>query len=303
MQRDALFQCRHYIIAVALLWSAILSGQQIAPTAYSSNIKVNYVRTWDATSPQTNLDTLRSKTLKDVKQATQYIDGLGRPLQTVVMKGSMVTGGSPVDLVNPVLYDDFGREMFKYLPFAANSTGSNSHINDGLFKLNPFQQDSAFNKGMFSDESWYYSQTKIENSPLSRVRESFAPGNNWVGTSGQSNESNRHSVKAKYWINTATDSVRAWNVADVTNSFGSYTSSGTYDAGTLYKNITADESNNQVIEFKDKEGKVILKKVQLTAIADTGTGKGHFGWLCTYYIYDDLRSKNMIQSIIFFGNC
>jgi hypothetical protein len=28
--------------------------------------------------------------------------------------------------------------------------------------------------------------------------------------------------------------------------------------------------------------------VQLTAIADNGTGSSHTGWLCTYYIYDDL---------------
>ncbi len=35
----------------------------------------------------------------------------------------------------------------------------------------------------------------------------------------------------------------------------------------LYKNITVDEQGKQVIEFKDKEGQVILKKVQLTALS------------------------------------
>src|SRR5204863_2088959 len=86
-----------------------------------------------------------------------------------------------------------------------------------------------------------------------------------------------------------TDSVRIWNVTDVTNNFGTYASSSIYAASTLFKNSTLDENGKQVIEFKDKEGKVLLKKVQLTAAADTGTGKGYTGWLCTYYIYDNLN--------------
>jgi len=265
-----------------------INSQQIAPAAYSSNVHVSYVRTWDATRPESSVNTLMGRTTKDVKVTTQYFDGLGRPLQTVIKQGSMITGSSAVDMVNPVVYDEFGRETSKYLPFAANNTGSNIHISDGLFKLNPFQQDSTFNKGMFSDESWYYSQTTFETSPLNRVLESFDPGNNWVGSSGQSSESNRHSVKMKYWINTPSDSVRIWNVTDITGNFGNYATTSMYSAGTLYKTVAADESNNQIIEFKDKEGKVILKKLQLTAVADTGTGKGHYGWLCTYYIYDDL---------------
>src|SRR4029077_10537023 len=61
------------------------------------------------------------------------------------------------------------------------------------------------------------------------------------------------------------------------------------------KNITTDEQNNQVIEFKDMNAKLVLKKVQLTAAADDGaTGSGHAGWLCTYYIYDDLEQLRAV---------
>ena len=98
----------------------------------------------------------------------------------------------------------------------------------------------------------------------------------------------------KYWINTATDAVRIWKVTDVLNDVGGYTSPSTYPAGELYKNLTADENDKQVIEFKDKEGKLILKKVQLTATADKGTGSGHTGWLSTYYIYDDLDNLRCV---------
>jgi len=51
----------------------------------------------------------------------------------------------------------------------------------------------------------------------------------------------------------------------------------------LYKTITTDEANHTVIAYKDKEGQVILKKVQ----QDANPGVNHTGWLCTYYVYDD----------------
>ncbi len=264
------------------------SAQIIAPAAYSSNGKINYVRTWDALKPDTTVNNFTiNSNLQHSKITTQYLDGQGRLLQSVVKSGSMITGSGPVDIVTPNVYDEFGREIYKYLPFAANNTGGNTHISDGLFKLNPFQEDSTFNKGEFNDESFYYSRTVFENSPLDRTVENYMPGDNWVGSAGQSSESNRRGLKMKFWINTVADSIRVWTVTDVSNNFGTYSTSSIYGAGQLYKNVIIDEHNNQVIEFKDKEGKVILKKAQLTAEADTGTGKNHVGWLCTYYIYDD----------------
>jgi RHS repeat-associated protein len=276
------------LIAASFICALSTKAQQIMPRAYASDIKVNYVRSWDATSSQLNPDSLRAKALKDVKQSSQYFDGLGRPLQTVIKKGSMVTGGNPVDVVGPIVYDDFGREIYTYLPFVANTTGSNTSISDGFFKLNPFQQDSTFNKGIFSDESWYYGQTNFEASPLNRPLETFAPGNSWVGTSGQSSESNRHSGKMKYWLNTAADSVKIWQVSSIYSwgTWGTYTILGTYATGQLIKNVMVDEQGRQVIEFKTAQGNTILKKVQLTATADSGSGCDYTGWLCTYYLYD-----------------
>ncbi len=43
------------------------------PANYNSSIKVNYVRSWDATAPDTNRASLIARPLKDVKQATQLI--------------------------------------------------------------------------------------------------------------------------------------------------------------------------------------------------------------------------------------
>ena len=58
-----------------------------------------------------------------------------------------------------------------------------------------------------------------------------------------------------------------------------------YAAGTLYKTITTDEAGHQVVEYKDETGHVVLKKFQLSA----SPGTAHVGWLCTYYVYDELN--------------
>ncbi|MBL0335912.1 MAG: hypothetical protein IPP73_11610 [Chitinophagaceae bacterium] len=113
-----------------------------------------------------------------------------------------------------------------------------------------------------------------------------------VGTASQSSEANRRGIKTKYWLNTVADSVRIWTVTNVATNFGTYSTTTIYAANLLYKNVILEENNKQVIEFKDIEGKTILKKVQLIASADTGTGKNHSGWLCKDYIYGD-RNKMM----------
>ncbi|OQP55780.1 DUF6443 domain-containing protein [Niastella populi] len=296
-------------ILPVLAIAGVLSVHAQAPAPYPAGTNVNYIRTWDALVPEDNANTLMTRDVKDVRQITQYLDGLGRPLQTVVKKGSLVTNSAnpvsaanAIDLVSPVVYDEFGRESFKYLPFGANNNGGNTSISDGMFKLNPFQQQAFFYSDTHANspikgqgETTYYSQVKFEASPLNRAEENFAPGNNWAGTSAQTIEANRRSVKTKYWINTAVDVVRVWTVTNsALGTFGTYASTSTYPAGELFKNVTVDEHNKQVIEFKDKEGKVILKKVQLTAVSDDGSGKDHTGWLCTYYIYDDLNNLRCV---------
>lgn len=294
-----------YILVLSTLIASVGNSQPISPpAAYSVGAKVNYIRTWDMLAPEATANTIPSKSLREVRQTTQYLDGIGRPLQVVVKNGSLETytgSNVNVDMVSANVYDQYGREKYSYLPFAANNTGGYT-TNDGQFKMNPFQQQAEFYRSTRTSspvegqgELYFYSQQKIEGSPLGRVEESFSPGNNWVGTSAQALETNRRSVKFKYWINTAADVVRKWTVANnVLPNFGSYTSPGTYPAGELMKTVSVDEHGKQVIEFKDKDGKVILKKVQLTATSDDGTGRDNTGWLCTYYIYDDLNNLRCV---------
>jgi RHS repeat-associated protein len=291
-------------LCLVLLLAAMFVQSQtprLVPVTYLSP-KVNYVRTWDATAPNQTPSTVMTGPLRDVKQSTQYFDGLGRPLQNLIKQGSLITNGTPVDMISAVEYDAFGREPFKYLP--SPSTATDATKNDGSFKPNPFAQQATFYNSSSTtspiynqNETFFYRQTNFEASPLNRVLETAAPGNSWTGSMWQTADVNRKSVKNKYCVNTVTDEVRIWTVTTgAVGSFGTYASPGAYLAGRLFKNITVDERGLQVIEFKDKEGKIILKKVQIDpAVTDDGiTGRNHTGWLCTYYIYDDLNNLRCV---------
>lgn len=280
-------QAKHFSLLVGLFSALGSAAQQPAtlPPSYPAGLPVNYVRSWDAVRPETNAANITTASQPaDHRMTTQYVDGLGRPLQTVVKQGSMNTyGGTAItaDLVSPAVYDEYGREVLKYLPFAAVGT-------DGMLKTNPFQQQVAFYNGHLSGQAnetyvgtnglnWAYNQSVLEASSLNRPLEAFAAGSSWVGTTSQTIESARRSIKTKYYLNTSTDQVVIWE---------GNTPSGFYSAGELYKTVTVDEHGKQVAEFRDKSGNVILRKVQLTGTADGGSGTGYTGWLCTYYIYD-----------------
>ena len=266
------------------------------PTAYSSSIKLNHVRTRTANAPITSLDTFNARDYTQVKEETQYFDGLGRPLQSVARQAT--PGSSPQDMVSPIVYDAFGRETYKYIPYVQSGSGV-ANTDDGRFKLDPFNVQSGFYTGNaelpgMSGENIFYGKTVYEASPLNRPLKTFAPGNSWAGSEGSGTE---HAVSMEYRINDIYDSVRIWEIAGDSTYCGSGdagmavpTTGAAYAAGQLYENVTIDEHGSRVVEYKDKEGKVILKKVQI----DASPHNGHTGWLCTYYVYDALAQLRFV---------
>src|SRR5690606_26420212 len=60
-----------------------------------------------------------------------------------------------------------------------------------------------------------------------------------------------------------------------------------YEPNQLHKTKTKDEQYNEVIEYKDKEGRVVLKRVQ--AVPGNPT-VNDVNYASTYYIYDDFGS-------------
>ncbi|MBB5622753.1 RHS repeat-associated protein [Pedobacter cryoconitis] len=209
----------------------------------------------------------------EVNQTVQYFDGLGRPLQTVIVQGSPKFA----DVVQPVVYDAFGREVVKYQPYAISSNGG-AYRTDGPTAANAFYKNPT--TGIASTDN-SYAITVFEPSPLNRVVEQGAPGTSWQPVSGSDAG---HTQKIGYGTNA--DEVKLWAVsADGASRTTNYT------AGKLYKTTAKDENwkaadlkAGTTDEYKDFEGRVVLKRIWES---DTRS-------LSTYYVYDDLGNLRYV---------
>ncbi len=151
-------------------------GQRPLPAGYGS-ASGNFVRTWTAMFPDQSLSDLETQPVSNVHLSTLYLDGLGRPLQTVDKQMTP----SAKDLVTTHVYDPLGREAINYLPYSVTTASGTDAVNDGNFKLNAFAEDISFNQGQYPGQTYYYDSTYFEPSPMSRVLTNYAPGNSWVG--------------------------------------------------------------------------------------------------------------------------
>ena len=233
---------------------------------------MNFVRTRNFSKPGIS-DTVTAdaqNVAADVHQSTIYYDGLGRPIQTVAKQA---TPGMH-DLISPQLYDPFGRESQKFLPYADAAATGHFRTDDSV------QQPAFYNQLYSSQENYYYSQVLYDGSSANQPIKTTAPGISWTG--------NNKGVSEMHRTNALYDSVVIWNggySADTLPVFGGY-----YDPGSLMVMESTDENANKTIEYKDKYGQLVLKKVQQSDAASVG----HAGWLCTYYVYNDLNALTAV---------
>jgi RHS repeat-associated protein len=224
-----------------------------------------------------------------VMAEVQYFDGLGRPMQTVQVKGS---ANADKDIVVPIAYDQYGRENRKYLPYASTS-------NNGSYKTNPLTSQQSYYQsppaGVVQTPN-PYAETIFEASPLNRVLEQGAPGAAWQPVA---NSNTGHTQKMVYSSNAANE-VRLYNAEAVTTVGETYkrtlTGTGYYGANQLYKTISKDENwspsqsfpqAGTVEEYKDKEGRVVLKRT-------FNEKNNSLETLSTYYVYDDLGNLSFV---------
>lgn len=236
-----------------------------------------------AQTPTTTQNYVRSKTYKVAtttsiasptpQQATQsitYLDGLGRPIQQIANAQS----NTSKDIVTHIEYDAFGRQVREYLPFASaqNTMGFTDATTLKQAQLAQYQ-------------SWYgdnnpFSEKLLESSPLNRVLEQAAPGNDW-----SLNNPEKHTIRLEHQTNHSLEVRRYSADAEWSENYRLYNNSileqSFYEKSMLYKTITKDENwtgglNNTTEEFKDKEGRVVLKR-------SYNQGEAHD----TYYVYDD----------------
>lgn len=202
-----------------------------------------------------------------VNLAFQYFDGLGRPMQTVQYQGSPESK----DMVQPVSYDDYGRESKKYLPYSAGTA-------NGTYRATALTDQTAFFNspptGVTAIPSGSgqvaYNETRFEASDLDRVQEQGFAGGAWKIGGG-------HTQRRGYGFNGSTD-VRNW----VMTSSGA-SGTGYYAKASLHTDTLTDEDGYKTITYTDVDQKVILKRVQDAS-----------GYLGTYYVYDELNNLRYV---------
>ena len=211
----------------------------------------------------------------NLKQSTiTYLDGLGRPIQTIAVHG----GGQGQDLVSHIAYDEVGRESKKYLPYAISG-------GKGLYQKNA-PSDAATNL----NDSNPYHLTVYEDSPLNRVVKQAGPGAAW-DISSNPEAFDDHSVKIKYTTNSSNEvkqfeafnssgnnRANTWNIAGGLCFVGYYGANQLLVEEHLDENNTSQSGGNRVKEYKDKSGKLLLKRVYVSNDKQ----------LDTYYVYDDV---------------
>jgi RHS repeat-associated protein len=205
--------------------------------------------------------------------ATEYTDGLGRPIQSI-SKETANFNGVKGDVVAHIAYDAAGRTDKSYLPFATQQT-------PGFFKINAAAEQKSYNTAKYGEPATAptWSQTIYEESPLGRPRNVKEPGAARGGNPAYKGNS------MQYEVNRADENVHSWSIG--LNPGDLPVNEGTYITGMLYKTVHKDDREKLTIEYTDFAGKLLLKKVQEK---ETGSGLTiqHKGWICTYYIYDDL---------------
>ena len=243
----------------------------------AQNTDQNYIKSISYKKP-TSVGTVDTNNPSDAVVQVSYFDGLGRLIQQIAHMQS----NSGKDIVTHIEYDAFGRQTKEFLPFPNQSASLNYMATTAVnSELSNFYTN--YNGGTSNP----FSEKELEASPLNRVFKQAAPGNSWALGSGKE-------IKFDYQTNTSADNVKLFSVTATWNA-----SKGLYDIPTsvtattyadfqLYKTITKDENwtsgkNNTTEEFKDKEGKVVLKRTY-----------NNYETHNTYYIYDQFGNLTFV---------
>ena len=182
----------------------------------------------------------------DELASVQYYDGLGRPTETVQ------AGITPLhaDLVTLTEYDEFGREYKNWLPIISSNSGA--YVDPTKFATN---QD-------YNGDTRPFNEKHYEPSPMNRVDCKKGPGDAWLNKSATVNYQTNDANISYYYINNNNQLIKGSN----------------YEVGALFVSQTTDEDSKTAYEFKNKLGKLILKR----SVNDNSEN------IDTYYAYNDL---------------
>jgi len=230
---------------------------------------------------------LASLPIDSISQTIQYFDGIGRPLQTVVTQGSP----SRRDIVQPISYENVsGEELYKYLPYVDDGL-SGRYKDDFIPKDNaqyasPENPQYQFYQGtpLIASDQVPYSTTVTEASLLHRPEKSVGAGLDWT--------TNNRNISYAYLLNlhgtsaaSNQEKIIMWNTNSGLPVRLTAINGGYYPTASLTINSTTDEQGNEVREYTDLMGRLIVKKVYVTGTANVFNTVGN--WAETDYIYND----------------
>ncbi|MBW1298505.1 DUF6443 domain-containing protein [Aquimarina litoralis] len=229
----------------------------------------------------------------DVLENVTYFDGLGRAKQQVAIQASP----NYKDIITHLVYDDLGRQEKTYLPFERNTTSGSYEAVTISSDINSYYKATYPNDftGVTATSSEFnaYAEAVLENSPLNRTLEQGAPGKDWKADRSSDTD---HTIKFDWGTNT-TDEVVRFDVTFLYNDTERpqlVKNDNPYTAEELYVTITKDENwtpadgnNHTTKEYKDKLGRVVLKRAfNSSSPSSGGSTEGDGGEHDTYYVYD-----------------
>lgn len=253
---------RKYTIGSTVAYSNTLKIESVS-TSWEN---LNYLRTHDLmVQGQSDWKIIDQLPIGEKMQTTVYMDGLGRPIQKVSKETAAPSVGSSWgDIVQFSVYDALGRKPKQYLPYTTLAQ-------PGKFKSGVITAQADYYNIIYN-ETFPYAQTAFDNNPLNRPINTKMPGTAWAAGNG---------TITGYDLNSLSDNVQIFTIGYISGSIPERT--GVYPANSLYRGISTDEYGKQVVEFTDKRGNLILRKVQI----DNSPANAYSGWICTYSIYDD----------------
>ena len=270
------------------LMSYVATNAQITPSTTRS-----YVIEQTPRKPMTTLTNATPYT--DVQSTVSYLDGLGRPVQSIIVRGS--ADGSADIVGSTTVYDNLGRASKGFLP-TPNSTAG------GAYLANLQSQANAF----YGDTHPYTEVSVYDNSPLNRPITSFGAGQAWRVSGNTKPVNVQYNIPAPNTViyfqaglggigaNTSNATSKSQQITNLANG-----SSFEFDGITAQDNINNDskapnapptlryygandltmithtsERGKKIIEYKDLQDRVIRRDVEVSN--DT--------ILTTHYVFD-----------------
>ena len=280
------------ILKITLILVCFLSGMtSIQAQGLELNREHNYILSVEAQKPFTTVDALETAPATQKIYNITYADGLGRPMQQTAINGSP----NSKDIVTEITYDAYGRQARQYLPYEADGVTGSYRSVDVNTTINPYYlQTYPDDFPGITDPAQVnaYSESVFEASPLNRVTEQGAPGAAWRADRDSDLD---HTIKFDWQTNTATEVVYfRVNFTGGDTEKPELVKEGYYPASALYVTITKDENwtpadgnTHTTKEYKDKQGRMVLKRTYASTSSATVQGQALTSQEHdTYYVYD-----------------